>query len=65
MINVNQRACPQNHRCPSIRTCPVGAIIQDSPNSAPYIDHTLCTDCGVCVKSCHVFSQIPDAVGAR
>ena len=65
MIAVNEYACPQNHPCPAVRSCPVDAIVQDDIFSAPRVDHELCTDCGACTMACRVFSQVPDAVGVR
>jgi Fe-S-cluster-containing hydrogenase component 2 len=65
MLAVNEYACPQNHPCPAARSCPVGAIIQDDIYTAPRIDHELCTECGVCIDACRVFSQVPDEVGVR
>jgi Fe-S-cluster-containing hydrogenase component 2 len=67
MIAVNEQACPQNHACPAVRSCPVGAIIQQDIFSAPRIDHELCTECGVCIQVCpvSVFTQVADAVGVR
>ena len=67
MIVVNEHACPQNHLCPAVRSCPVGAIIQDGIFSAPRIDDELCTECGACIKACpmSVFTQVADAVGVR
>ena len=62
MIAVNQRACPQNHPCPAVSSCPVGAIVQDGL-SAPYIAHELCTECGACTQACRVFSPVADEVG--
>jgi ferredoxin len=65
MIEVNVQACPQNHPCPAVRSCPVGAIIQDDIYSAPHIDHEFCTDCGACTQACRVFSLVADEVGVR
>ena len=65
MIAVNEHACPQNHPCPAVRSCPVGAIIQDDIFSAPRIDHEFCTECGACPQACRVFSQVADEVGVR
>jgi Fe-S-cluster-containing hydrogenase component 2 len=62
MIAVNQRACPQNHPCPAVSSCPVGAIVQDG-FSAAHIDHELCTECGACTQACRVFSHVADEVG--
>ena len=55
MIDVNVHACPQNHPCPAVRSCQLGAIIQDDIFTAPRIDEELCTDCGVCTLACRVF----------
>ena len=62
MIQVNVQACPQNHPCPAVHSCPVGAIIQNDIYTAPRIDDELCTDCGACTKACRVFSLVPDEV---
>ena len=62
MIFVNDRLCPQTHRCPTVASCPQGAIVQDSILSAPRIDHDLCTDCRVCVGTCRVFQYVADEV---
>ncbi|MCF8260942.1 MAG: 4Fe-4S binding protein [Melioribacteraceae bacterium] len=56
MISVNKEYCPQNHKCPVINYCPVDAIIQDSPFTAPRIDEQKCVKCGKCTKACFVFS---------
>jgi len=48
---INPSACPQNHRCPIIRVCPVGAISQDG-YGLPAIDEALCTECGKCTRFC-------------
>lgn len=50
-ISVVKNRCPQNHPCPSIRVCPVGALIQNGYN-APIVDHDKCIGCEVCVKYC-------------
>lgn len=51
MLVVNPHACPQNHRCPLISVCPVGAISQDG-YKLPVIDNDLCIQCGNCSSSC-------------
>ena len=48
-ININK--CPQNHACPAMRLCPVGAITQDGFN-APVIDMDKCIGCGKCTAFC-------------
>lgn len=55
MITVHPERCPQNHRCPSLRVCPTGAITQQG-HGAPVIDESKCTDCGRCAMSCRVFA---------
>lgn len=56
-IVVNEAYCPKNHYCPSVNVCPVGAIVQDNPFSAPRIDESKCTMCGKCLRSCFVFQK--------
>lgn len=51
-IIVNNAKCPQNHRCPSIAVCPVGAISQKDNFSLPIIDLEKCIVCGKCMKFC-------------
>ena len=48
---VVQDRCPQDHRCPLLDACPVGAIDQESFN-APSIDDDVCIECGICTRSC-------------
>lgn len=48
---VNQNRCPQNHPCPSVKVCPVGALSQ-SGFDAPVADQDKCIRCGKCVKFC-------------
>lgn len=43
--------CPQNHPCPSVRVCPVGALSQQGYN-APAVDVKKCIKCGKCVNFC-------------
>lgn len=51
LLTVDKKRCPQNHPCPSIRVCPVGALKQ-SGFSAPVVDQEKCIHCGKCVKFC-------------
>ena len=50
-LHVVQERCPQNHPCPAIRVCPVGALSQ-SGFSAPVVDYELCVACGKCSEYC-------------
>ncbi|MHB1314374.1 MAG: 4Fe-4S binding protein [Christensenellales bacterium] len=48
---VNPLKCPQNHPCPSVRVCPVGALSQTGYH-APEVDGDKCIKCGKCVQFC-------------
>jgi len=48
---VNQRRCPQNHPCPSVKVCPVDALSQQR-FEAPAVDQSKCIECGKCVRFC-------------
>lgn len=50
-IAVVKNLCPQNHPCPSVRVCPVGALKQDG-FGAPTVDEAKCTKCGKCTRFC-------------
>jgi len=50
-IVVAKSRCPQNHPCPSVKVCPVGAILQNG-FSAPTIDEEKCIKCKKCVMFC-------------
>lgn len=50
-IKVIVERCPQNHPCPSVKVCPVGALKQEG-FAAPTVDENLCIDCGNCVDYC-------------
>lgn len=51
MITIDKNRCPQNHGCPSIMVCPVGAISQNG-FELPVINQELCIECGKCIKFC-------------
>jgi len=51
MITIDKNRCPQNHRCPSIKVCPVGAISQEG-FGLPVVNQELCIECGKCIKFC-------------
>jgi Fe-S-cluster-containing hydrogenase component 2 len=50
-IIVDKKLCPQNHPCPAVRVCPVGAIKQNNFD-LPIIDEEKCIKCKKCVKFC-------------
>lgn len=43
--------CPQNHKCPAVNICPMGALSQTGFN-APVIDYDKCVACGKCSAFC-------------
>lgn len=51
MYFVDSNVCPQNHRCPLVRICPMDAISQEGFN-LPKIDPDRCIRCGKCESSC-------------
>lgn len=50
-LTVSKTRCPQNHLCPSVRVCPVGALVQNG-YAAPTVDESKCIKCGKCVNYC-------------
>ncbi|MCI8732898.1 MAG: 4Fe-4S binding protein [Clostridia bacterium] len=51
MLTLIKSNCPQNHPCPAVRVCPVGALSQNN-FEAPVIDHSKCIKCGKCSNFC-------------
>ena len=51
VLQVIAARCPQNHACPSVRVCPVGALTQQG-FAAPRVDPGRCTRCGKCAAFC-------------
>ena len=49
VVKINR--CPQNHPCPSVKVCPLGALSQNR-YEAPSVDMDKCIKCGKCVNSC-------------
>lgn len=50
-LNVIAENCPQDHPCPSVRVCPVGALTQEG-FQAPKVDREVCIRCGKCAAFC-------------
>ncbi len=50
-VRVLTDRCPQNHPCPALAVCPVGALTQQGM-AAPTVDLDQCTGCGKCVRYC-------------
>lgn len=50
-LNIIKERCPQNHKCPAVNVCPVGALSQEEFN-APKIDYDKCIACGKCSSFC-------------
>jgi len=48
---IRKELCPQNHPCPSVNICPVGALKQED-FKAPTIDLITCITCGKCTSFC-------------
>jgi Fe-S-cluster-containing hydrogenase component 2 len=43
--------CPQNHKCPAVKACPVEALSQQGLE-APTVDMEKCIACGQCTDVC-------------
>lgn len=43
--------CPQNHKCPAVKVCPVNALLQKDFD-APIVDYDKCIKCGKCANFC-------------
>jgi ferredoxin len=50
-IIIDKNMCPQNHPCPSVKVCPVEALIQHGFD-APVVDENKCIVCKKCVHYC-------------
>ncbi len=50
-LTVKKSNCPQNHTCPAVKVCPVGALSQNLFD-APVIDQDKCIKCGKCANFC-------------
>lgn len=52
IAKIDASKCPQDHACPSVRVCPVGALTQDRKNTAPKVREDACIGCGRCAMTC-------------
>lgn len=50
-LRIITEKCPQNHKCPTIKVCPVGALTQKD-FEAPTINYEKCIRCGKCSNFC-------------
>ena len=50
-LTIIKDRCPQNHKCPAVKVCPVGALSQKD-FFAPVIDYDKCIECGKCSNFC-------------
>lgn len=48
---IQKENCPQNHPCPAVKICPMGALSQIG-HDAPQIDYEKCVACGKCSTFC-------------
>ena len=44
-LNIIVENCPQNHKCPAVKVCPVGALSQEGFQEK-------CISCGKCSDFC-------------
>ncbi len=51
ILKVIESRCPQNHKCPAVGVCPVGALEQEG-FSAPTVQIGKCIGCGKCTRVC-------------
>ena len=52
LVKIDVHKCPQDHSCPAVRVCPVGALTQDNKYSAPIVHEDVCIGCGKCAMVC-------------
>lgn len=61
MVKVEISRCPENHTCPAVLICPVGALEQTG-YAAPTVNEN-CTSCGKCVTFCPMSALKPAQTG--
>lgn len=52
---INESLCVQNHNCPVVKACPIGAVTQKKEGhkwEMPHIDPLKCAGCGWCFQAC-------------
>jgi len=60
---IHRDRCPQNHKCPAVKECPVEALTQQG-TAAPTVDTETCTECGKCTKVCPTGALMMDETPA-
>lgn len=50
-LHIIKEKCPQNHKCPAVNICPVGALSQIEFD-LPKVDYSKCIKCGKCSSFC-------------
>jgi len=48
---IEKAHCPQNHKCPAVKACPVEALSQQG-FAVPTVDADKCIECGKCTDVC-------------
>ena len=48
---IEKAHCPQNHKCPAVKACPVDALSQQG-TTVPTVDTEKCIACGKCTDVC-------------
>lgn len=48
---IHAEKCPQDHACPAVRVCPVGALTQKK-HEAPTVHGDICIGCSRCAMTC-------------
>jgi len=51
ILTILKHLCPQNHKCPAVKSCPVEALSQQG-TAAPTVDAEKCIACGKCADVC-------------
>ena len=50
-LMIEKSHCPQNHKCPAVKACPVEALSQQGLE-VPTVDMEKCIACGKCTDVC-------------